>query len=479
MSKQLNAGRGRGGFRRNNNGFKFGKKGNEKIYKFATQLNKGSKNYASYSSVVEKIVQEFQDEFGTDVAKSLKNMEMIDLDEEEPERKISSDENEAKKKQEQAGYDILYQELLGRFLDRKQKYEENMMKAFNKIFKDYMTKGLQLRVEEHPDFKDEIDDKPIKLLEVIKELMHEPVRAQYHLISMTNNLQRWLNAKQNDDEPLLEYAKRYQQLTDVVKSQFGTKLLSETVEKRDEYKELKKTAEKKEMIKDSFDEWCAYLVLQGADKNKYGTLMSGFVNQFSLGNDQYPKTVSAAIDALSNHRFDSKYYENREKRFTNKPRKSGYKSDNEEEDRNNASFMLGTKRREKLCYCCGKKGHLSPDCNERKNIPRQEWYVNKVLQAAQTDEHEDNGDEDSDNESVTSSASTSTRKNKGQGQSKSRGRDEWNHFQHAFHYSGFQRDVEISGAQSKPFEHLQGKWILDTGSTLRATICNPDLCENI
>ena len=105
--------------------------------------------------------------------------------------------------------------------------------------------------------------------------------------------------------------------------------------------------------------------------------------------------------------------------------------------------------------------------------------MNKALQAAQTDEHEDNGDKESDNESVTSSASTSTRKNKGRGRSKSQGRDEWNHFQHAFHYSGFQRDVEISRAQSKPFEHLQSKWILDTGSTLRATICNPDLCENI
>ena len=39
--------------------------------------------------------------------------------------------------------------------------------------------------------------------------------------------------------------------------------------------------------------------------------------------------------------------------------------------------------------------------------------------------------------------------------------------------------MEISGAQSKPFEHLQSKWILDAGSTLRVTIYNPDLCENI
>ena len=83
--------------------------------------------------------------------------------------------------------------------------------------------------------------------------------------------------------------------------------------------------------------------------------------------------------------------------------------------------MQGTKGHEKLCYCCGKKGHLSPDCPERKNIQQQDWYVNKVLQAVQSDEHEDNGDEESDNESVTSSASMSTRKNKGQGQSKSQG----------------------------------------------------------
>ena len=30
---------------------------------------------------------------------------------------------------------------------------------------------------------------------------------------------------------------------------------------------IKATAEKKKTISDSFDEWCAYLVLQGADKN--------------------------------------------------------------------------------------------------------------------------------------------------------------------------------------------------------------------
>ena len=81
------------------------------------------------------------------------------------------------------------------------------MKAYTNIFTNYRTKGLQICVEEHPDFESKIDNNPIALLDVIKELMHEPVRAQYHLVSMTNNLQRWLNAKQREDKPLLEYTK--------------------------------------------------------------------------------------------------------------------------------------------------------------------------------------------------------------------------------------------------------------------------------
>ena len=155
------------------------------------------------------------------------------------------------------------------------------MRAYMSIFTNYMTRGLQIHVEEHPNFDSKIDDDPIVLLEVIKNLMHEPVRAQYHLVSMTNNLQRWLNAKQNDDQPLLEYTKQHKQLTDVVKSQFGISLLREHIRRKPEYVAAKASfskAEKKKLRDDGFDEWNAYLLLQGADKSKYGSLMMGCVN---------------------------------------------------------------------------------------------------------------------------------------------------------------------------------------------------------
>ena len=62
----------------------------------------------------------------------------------------------------------------------------------------------------------------------------------------------------------------------------------------------------------------AYLTVAGLDNPNYGSLKKGFATQCSLGNDQYPKTIAAATDALSQHRWDDKYYENKEKQREHK-----------------------------------------------------------------------------------------------------------------------------------------------------------------
>jgi hypothetical protein len=49
---------------------------------------------------------------------------------------------------------------------------------------------MQNRIEEHPEFDSKIDNDPIALLEVIKILMHDTVRAQYPEVSMTESLAR-------------------------------------------------------------------------------------------------------------------------------------------------------------------------------------------------------------------------------------------------------------------------------------------------
>ena len=61
---------------------------------------------------------------------------------------------------------------------------------------------------------------------------------------------------------------------------------------------------------------------------KYGSLLTKLATQYSLGNNQYPRTFDAALDVLSNHKLDPKYYELR------KRDKDRLKNDAKQEDAN-------------------------------------------------------------------------------------------------------------------------------------------------
>jgi hypothetical protein len=62
---------------------------------------------------------------------------------------------------------------------------------------------------------------------------------------------------------------------------------------------------RKSMENRAFEQLLSYLYLENADQSKYGSLLVGLNTQQSLGNDQYPKSISEANHVLSNHKFDS------------------------------------------------------------------------------------------------------------------------------------------------------------------------------
>jgi hypothetical protein len=57
----------------------------------------------------------------------------------------------------------------------------------------------------------------------------------------------------------------------------------------------------------AFEQYTAYLYLEQSNRKKYGSILSGLSTQYSLGNDQYPKSMSEAVNVLSNHKFDYGY----------------------------------------------------------------------------------------------------------------------------------------------------------------------------
>jgi hypothetical protein len=68
-------------------------------------------------------------------------------------------------------------------------------------YSTYCNKTMQNWIEEHPDYvMTRIRDNPIELLNKIKVLMHDPIRAKYPFASLTEAMIRMLNIKQMENE---------------------------------------------------------------------------------------------------------------------------------------------------------------------------------------------------------------------------------------------------------------------------------------
>ena len=160
--------------------------------------------------------------------------------------------DEETRKIEQKGLELRYQTDYTRYCDRLDNLDQNLIKAYALIYSSYCSKIMQSRVEQHADFETVIRDDPIKLLETIQVLMHDTIRGRYPYASVTDAMRNLLFIKQQENEPLLDYAKRFKQARDVLKSHIGTKILEEFVETTREYKEEGDTDEQQKLKKESF-----------------------------------------------------------------------------------------------------------------------------------------------------------------------------------------------------------------------------------
>jgi hypothetical protein len=73
-----------------------------------------------------------------------------------------------------------------------------------------------------------------------------------------------------------------------------------------QWQKEKETATMKELKSAAFERWTACSLIKNSDQEKCGSIVNGLISQCSLGNDQCPKTLLTATDALANHRFDKR-----------------------------------------------------------------------------------------------------------------------------------------------------------------------------
>ena len=322
----------------------------------------------------------------------------------------------------QQGNDLDYKENFRIYNTRKEVYDDNMIKAYAFIF-GYCNKVMQNRIEEMSNFETEIRNDPVKLLEVIKEKMYDPARAKYEYVSLTESFVRLIvDTKQDKDESLIDYTKRFKQTKDILKQAVGEEFLYKFAERTQEYKDAGGDTTQEDAIrKKAFNKWMTYVYLRNSDQRKYGTLMKTFRSQYSLGNNQYPGTLTLASDALTNHQWDETYAADQKRRREQRQRdkRTGTEQGEEQPKPDETGSSFKQQSNDIICYCCGKKGHISPDCPQKDTIPRSQWKAAKGLQMFHEEQDSEKKtkmipieeeQEDADSEAVDIKSVTKTKK---------------------------------------------------------------------
>ena len=117
-------------------------------------------------------------------------------------------------------------------------------------------------MEEHPDYETTIRDNPIELLKTVSVLMHDTVRAKYPYASLYDAMMCLFNMRQQEQEHLNDYVKRFKQSCDVLRSHMGSKWLDGFVEHTEEYQNETQAKEQSKLKEQAFERFMAFVLLR-------------------------------------------------------------------------------------------------------------------------------------------------------------------------------------------------------------------------
>jgi len=317
-----------------------------------------------FEKVKEKLILQVQRqcEYGDDMVRGLRQGKEVNLLEKDLPIKMESESTgERLKAAENESFKLLYEKEMEVFTERRDALRRNKSKVYGIIYDQYCSSTMRERVKELPEFRDEIRDDPYRLLSEIMKLMHQPVRATFPYISLIDVLARWINLRQKEEESLVDYLERLREMKAMAVSHLGKSFLEEFVKKTDEYIGTDEYTKKQELKADAVDTFTTAIFLRNCDRSRYGSLIDDLSKTYALGVDQYPRTLQGAMDVLRKVKFDRK---------EKKKKESG--SGNGNEGRRETSFAQ--QQSERRCFACGDRTHILPQCPNKGNIPRAEWF---------------------------------------------------------------------------------------------------------
>jgi hypothetical protein len=170
-----------------------------------------------------------------------------------------------------------------------------------------------------------------------------------------------------------EYHKRFKEHKDMFLQSMGKSFLNDWVTRLPGYY-ITDTLGQVTMQAEVVPKLMSYLLIKGAHPDKYGSLLDTLNAQYSLGHDQWPKTLAAAAEVLSEHKLDLKWTTINSRRSRN----GGTEA---------TSFAQqggGRDLSAVICNCCGEAGHYAGSkCPKINTIAPNKWFKPKHTVLAQ------------------------------------------------------------------------------------------------
>ena len=252
----------------------------------------------------------------------------------------------------------IWEKMIDEYVRRISYLDENIKTLYSLVW-GQCSDVIRQKVESHKDYEDIASSGDgIKLLVLLKGISFHFQSQKYLPHSIHEALKRYYNCSQGRYATTQAYMEHFQNVVDVVTTSGGSiaghKGVEDTLISKlpgEVTRETITDIQLKKVLEESTERSTAIAFLLGCDRSRYGKLIEDLENDFLQGRDNYPTTVVAVYNLLTNWKQENRA-------GWRAPTADGVAFANADDGKKAA------KPRNVTCHKCGVKGHYATDCPE-------------------------------------------------------------------------------------------------------------------